>query len=179
MTKKALVIRSVPVALLAIFGVFLWVSLGDDGTKRVVPSALLDAQFPSFRLSDLLDKNSWHTDLPKGQPMLVNVWATWCPGCYVEHPYLVKLAAQGVRIIGVNFKDNRTQAVAFLAEKGDPFHLSLYDEKGVLAVDLGVTGAPETYFVDSGGVIRYRHVGIISEQNWTKILAGKLQALSN
>ena len=106
-----------------------------------------------------------------GEPLLLNVWATWCISCRVEHPYLQRLADEGVTIYGVNYKDDSDDARQWLADLGDPYRASIVDAMGTLGLDLGVYGAPETYFIDSRGVIRYRHVGVIDERIWTTRLA--------
>uniref|UniRef100_UPI0038F8041D DsbE family thiol:disulfide interchange protein n=1 Tax=Streptomyces galilaeus TaxID=33899 RepID=UPI0038F8041D len=89
-----------------------------------------------------------------GEPLLLNVWATWCPTCYAEHYYLNKLADQGVKIIGLNYKDDRNKAVGWLNELGNPYLISLFDGNGMLGLDLGVYGAPETFLIDANGVVR-------------------------
>ena len=101
---------------------------------------------------------------------LINVWATWCISCRVEHPYLTRLAAEGVPIYGINYKDDPQEAVNWLVQLGDPYRLSVVDAEGSLGLDLGVYGAPETYVVDRNGVVRYRHVGVVDERVWTEIL---------
>lgn len=128
---------------------------------------------PAFSLPDLHqpDKMITAADL-QGQPMLVNVWATWCPSCHVEHPYLLKLAREnGVSIVGLNYKDEREAAKEWLARLEDPYIFSIYDEEGRLGLDLGVYGAPETYIVDANGIIRYRHVGVVDEKVWETVLS--------
>ena len=102
----------------------------------------------------------------KGQPVLLNIWATWCPSCHMEHPYFMQLAKQGVPIIGINYKDDRASAMKWLAELGNPYLFSIFDEKGSLGFDLGVYGAPETYLIDKDGIIRYKHVGVVDERVW-------------
>ena len=93
--------------------------------------------------------------------MLLNVWATWCISCRVEHPYLQKLAGEGVPIYGVNYKDDTQAAREWLVEFGDPYLGSIVDEEGSFGLDLGVYGAPETYFIDAEGVVQ--HLGDGSE----------------
>jgi cytochrome c biogenesis protein CcmG/thiol:disulfide interchange protein DsbE len=102
--------------------------------------------------------------------MLLNVWATWCPTCYGEHTYLKQLAGQGIYIVGMNYKDERAKAINWLAELGNPYQINLYDPDGMLGLDLGVYGAPETFFIDSQGIIRYRHVGDVNPEVWASTL---------
>jgi cytochrome c biogenesis protein CcmG/thiol:disulfide interchange protein DsbE len=91
------------------------------------------------------------------------VWATWCYSCRVEHPYLLALAAQGVPIYGLNYKDESDKARQWLSELGDPYRLNIADRDGTVGLDLGVYGAPETYVLGPDGVIVHRHVGVLDE----------------
>src|SRR5471032_278228 len=113
----------------------------------------------------------------QGKPALVNVWGTWCISCRVEHPVLNKLAQQGVLIYGINYKDDNAEALKWLQEFHNPYQLNIRDEQGTLGLDLGVYGAPETFFIDAKGVIRYKHVGVIDETVWREQLATVYQSL--
>lgn len=160
----------IPLAVFVVMAGFLYKGLFLD--KETLPSALIDKPFPEFELPTVKDPSRIVTrnDL-LGQISLVNVWATWCPSCRVEHPYLVKLAKQeGVAIFGVDYKDQRDQAVRWLEQLHDPYIFSIEDVDGRLGIDLGVYGAPETYLVDSKGMIRYKHVGVIDERLWQTTL---------
>ena len=105
-----------------------------------------------------------------GKPFLLNVWATWCPSCRVEHPTFLKLQQSGVRIIGLNYKDEDLTAKKYLEIHGNPYEEVVVDALGSLVLDLGVTGAPETFFIDAKGTIRYRHVGVIDDRVWNETL---------
>ncbi|MEZ9058795.1 DsbE family thiol:disulfide interchange protein [Vibrio pelagius] len=149
---------------------------GDDPTK--LESVLIGKEVPEFRLEDLAEPGKLYDQaIFKGEPLLLNVWATWCPTCYAEHSYLNKLAAQGVKIIGLNYKDDRTKAVGWLNELGNPYLISLFDGNGMLGLDLGVYGAPETFLIDANGVVRYRHVGDVNPTNWASTLEPMYQDL--
>ena len=139
---------------------------GDDPTR--LESALVGKPVPEFRLEslELPGKVYDRSVLLTGQPLLLNVWATWCPTCRAEHQYLNMLATQGVRVVGLNYKDDRLKAVNWLNTLGNPYILSLYDGDGMLGLDLGVYGAPETFLIDGRGIIRYRHAGDMNEQVW-------------
>jgi len=153
--------------------------LGHDPSELQL--ARKDQPVPVFSLPDLHqpDKLITEADL-KGRPMLVNVWATWCPSCRVEHPYLLKLAREyGVTIVGLNYKDEREAALRWLVELEDPYAISVFDEEGRLGLDLGVYGAPETYVIDAGGVIRYRHVGVVDEKVWQTVLAPLIESFGS
>lgn len=141
---------------------------GDDPTR--LESALVGKPVPVFRLESL-DPPGKVVDqsvLKDGKPMLLNVWATWCPTCRAEHQYLNTLAAKGVRVVGMNYKDDRQKAITWLNTLGNPYALSLYDGDGMLGLDLGVYGAPETFLIDGHGIIRYRHAGDMNDRVWNE-----------
>lgn len=98
-------------------------------------------------------------DLASGDITLVNFWASWCPPCRAEHPYLLELQSQGYRVAGINFRDLQDQATAYLADDGNPFFATGFDPRGRSAIDWGVTAPPETFIVGRDGTVLYRHVG--------------------
>lgn len=132
-----------------------------------LPSQLIGKNIPEFSLTVLNDPSLTlgRDDLDR-MPALINVWATWCIACRVEHAYLNQLAENGVTIYGLNYKDERAAALQWLSRFGNPYILNLFDERGKLGLNMGVYGAPETYVLDSRGKIRYRHVGIMSDSVW-------------
>lgn len=146
---------------------------------KALESALVGKTVPDFQLESVLDEKQILTaDVVKtGSPRLLNVWATWCPTCYAEHQYLTELAKSGVEIVGVDYKDERSKAIRFLATYGDPYKAIIYDPKGSLGLDLGVYGAPETFIVDGNGVIRYRHAGDVNAKVWAEKLQPIYQKL--
>ena len=165
----------VPLALFLLVAVFLYRGLYLDPAE--LPSAMIGKPFPAFNLPTVQgDKTLTHADL-QGKPALVNVWATWCISCRVEHPVLNKLAEKGVVIYGINYKDDNASALKWLAEFHNPYQLDIRDEDGNLGLNLGVYGAPETFFIDAKGVIRDKFVGVIDETVWREQLAAKYQAL--
>lgn len=159
----------IPFAIFIVLAAFFWRGLSLDPNE--MPSALIDKTFPEFSLPSLPEENPSLTreDL-LGQVSLVNVWATWCAACKYEHPVLNTLAEQGVPIVGINYKDNTPAALQWLEELGNPYVFNIVDAKGVLGINLGVFGAPETYVVDKQGVIRYKHVGIVDMPVWNTVL---------
>ncbi|MDO2947248.1 DsbE family thiol:disulfide interchange protein [Aeromonas simiae] len=159
----------IPFVVFMLGALFLFRGLYSD--PRKLESVLVGKEVPVFTLQDIFDLSKQHDrSLLTGRPMLLNVWATWCPTCYSEHEYLKALASQGIAIIGMNYKDDRTKAIGWLKELGNPYQVTLYDPDGMLGLDLGVYGAPETFFIDSQGIIRYRHVGDINPQVWESSL---------
>ena len=155
----------IPLALFV--GLSLVLLLGLDKDPTELPSALVGEAFPVFNLPSLKDEQNVVTEQDfNGEVVLVNVWATWCFACRIEHPMLNKLSEQGVKIIGLNYKDQRAGALAWLVERGDPYQFNIFDAKGSLGIDLGVYGAPETYLVDADGIIRHRRVGVVDDRVW-------------
>ncbi len=118
--------------------------------------------FPEFQLNDL-NGNPIQTKSLNGIK-LINVWASWCITCLVEHPFLTKLSDTNIQIIGLNYKDSDTKAIAWLQKHGNPYLFSIYDPRGDLAFDLGVTGAPESYLIFDNKVLAH----IQGEMNQTK-----------
>jgi cytochrome c biogenesis protein CcmG, thiol:disulfide interchange protein DsbE len=160
---------------LVFLGVELRVKSGDY-SPTAMPSALVDKPLPDFDLPTLNGERAGPGDMP-AQAYLVNVWATWCPTCHYEHPFLVELQRRGIPIIGVDYKDSADAAQRWLQEKGDPYVMTLFDADGQFGLDLGVTGAPETYLVDSNGIVRFRFQGALDEKVWLKEFAPRVAAL--
>ncbi|WP_327124104.1 DsbE family thiol:disulfide interchange protein [Nitrincola sp. A-D6] len=144
-----------------------------------LPSALIDRPFPEFALPSLYEPERvlTHEDV-KGEIALLNVWATWCPTCKEEHEQLNKIGLEeGIPIYGLNYKDDPELARDWLQRYKDPYSKVIVDREGRLGLDLGVYGAPETYILDSSGVIRYRHVGEVDEKAWQH-LKGLMDAIA-
>ena len=154
-----------PLGFFVVLVGFLYVGLFRD--PREVPSPLVDKPAPAFRLAQLNDpsKQLGPADL-KGQVWLLNVWASWCVSCRVEHPLLVELAKTNVvPVIGLNYKDTNALGKRWLAENGDPYQVSVVDADGRVGIDWGVYGVPETFVVDKNGVIRYKQIGPITQES--------------
>lgn len=171
-----------PLALFLALAVALFLQLtrnaqGDD--PQALESALLGKPLPALSLP-LLEKPQQVIALHKLSergPLLLNVWATWCPTCHAEHRFLNQLAAEGVRVVGLNYKDDRRKAISWLEELGNPYALSLYDGDGMAGMELGVYGAPETFLIDAEGKVRYRLAGAMTPEVWeTQVKALWLQA---
>jgi len=155
MNRKLLI----PLAVFVVVLGFLFVGLTLN--PREVPSPLVGKPAPAFRLArlDQPDQLLAPADLA-GKVWLLNVWASWCVSCRVEHPLLVELSkAKVVPIVGLNYKDRRDLGLQWLAQHGDPYDVSVVDADGRVGIDWGVYGVPETFVVDKQGVIRYKHIG--------------------
>lgn len=166
----------IPLGIFTVLAVLFYRGLDIDPTE--MPSALIDKPMPMFSLPDLLEGKALIDESAlKGQVSLLNVWATWCVSCRAEHPYLMELAERGVRIVGVNYKDDAEAARAWLRDLHNPYALNISDPDGYLGLDLGVFGAPETYVVDAQGIIRYKHVGVVDERVWSTQLQPVIEGL--
>ncbi len=152
----------IPLGVFGLLAVFLFIGLSLKPSE--IPSPLLDKAAPAFALPQLHepDENFTPADL-RGQVWLFNVWASWCVSCRDEHPLLLDLARTGeVPIYGLNYKDQRQDAVRWLQQLGNPYIASAYDLEGQVGIDYGVYGVPETYVIDREGVIRHKHIGPIT-----------------
>jgi cytochrome c biogenesis protein CcmG/thiol:disulfide interchange protein DsbE len=155
---------SIPLAVFALLMVFFAVGLTRD--PREVPSPLIGKPAPAFTLAQLhAPERTLGTSDLRGQVWLLNVWASWCVSCRVEHPLLLELAkANVVPVVGLDYKDKAEEGKAWLAQHGDPYRTSVMDPDGRVGIDWGVYGVPETFVVDKQGVIRYKHIGPVTAQ---------------
>lgn len=144
--------------------------------KSVIPSPLIGKPVPSFFLPrlDALDLKFSPTDL-LGEVWLLNVWASWCVSCVVEHALLVKFLEREVPIVGLNYKDTPENAISWLQQHGDPYYISVIDANGMVSLDWGVYGVPETFLIDKQGVIQYKHIGPLDEFEIKNTLLPRLQ----
>ncbi len=156
-------------ALLVLAGYF---AIGLTRDPHDLPSVLLDRPLPQIDLPSINAQTpTFANDTFKGRVALLNVFASWCPSCRVEHPTLIALAREKrVAIYGLNWKDSALERDAWLRELGNPYTAVGDDALGRTAIDLGVTGAPETFVIDQSGRIRYKQIGPITDEVWTDIL---------
>ena len=166
---------------LAVFIVLLgFLAVGLKLNPREVPSPLIDKPAPAFQL-ERLDQPNQIVKLEdlRGQVWLLNVWASWCVACIQEHPVLVEFSKSGaLPIYGLNYKDRREDAKAWLAKNGNPYNVSIVDADGRVGIDYGVYGVPETFLIDKQGVIRFKQIGPVTPevlQDKILPLARKLQ----
>ncbi|MCU7916940.1 MAG: DsbE family thiol:disulfide interchange protein [Candidatus Thiodiazotropha sp. (ex Dulcina madagascariensis)] len=167
---------SIPLLIFAVIAAFLYKGLGMN--PREIPSPLIGKSIPEFSLPTVENAATMvNSENLLGKVYLLNVWATWCVSCRAEHETLVHLSRSGVEIVGLNWKDDRDKALAWLNRLGDPYIINIFDQKGRTAIDLGVYGAPETFLVDSKGVIHYKHAGPISMELFNKTLLPMIEDL--
>lgn len=153
-----------PLFMFLVLAGLLYAGLGRDPT--VVPSPLIGKPAPAFALPALHEpqRTVQSTDL-KGRAYLLNVWASWCPPCREEHPFISDLAESGeIPVYGLNYKDHREDALRWLRRYGDSYEDILHDPRGRLGLDLGVYKVPETFIIGPEGVVRYKHIGPINEK---------------
>lgn len=153
-----------PLGIFIVLVIFLGVGL--TLKPREVPSPLIDKMAPAFRIPQLHEgsKTISPEDM-RGKVWLLNVWASWCVSCREEHPLLVEFARQNMApIYGLNYKDKRENALAWLADGGDPYVVSAHDLDGKVGIDWGVYGVPETFVMDKQGIIRYKQIGPVTPE---------------
>ena len=154
----------VPLGIFLVLVAFLYRGLSLD--PKLVPSPLVGKPMPAFTLTRLQDPNATISDTDiKGKVALLNIWATWCVSCRAEHETLLELARTGkVDIYGLNYKDERAAAQQWLRQLGNPYVANAYDDTGRVGINWGVYGAPETFVIDSQGIIRHKHVGPLTTE---------------
>jgi cytochrome c biogenesis protein CcmG, thiol:disulfide interchange protein DsbE len=154
----------IPLGIFFVLVGFLAAGLRLD--PREVPSPLIDKPAPPFTLPELVDPQRTFSQKDMlGKVWLLNVWASWCVSCREEHPVLVEFSKRKlVPVYGLNYKDDRKDALAWLARLGDPYTMSIMDRDGRIGIDYGVYGVPETYVIDKQGVIRYKQIGPVTPQ---------------
>jgi cytochrome c biogenesis protein CcmG/thiol:disulfide interchange protein DsbE len=160
--------RFLPLIVFLILSVFLYISLWLN--PKELPSPFIDKPFPEFNAITFMDKTFTKQDLV-GKVSLVNVWASWCVTCRAEHAMLMNISRKNkihnnMQIIGINYKDTKIDANKYLNNLYNPYLINIFDEKGMLGLELGVYATPETFIVDKEGIIRYKHIGEITKKVW-------------
>lgn len=166
----------VPIVVFAGLVAVFFVGLGRDPSE--LPSPFLGQPAPTFELPALQDPDATVSSSDyAGKLALVNVWATWCVGCAQEHDYLMQLSARNdVPIYGLNWRDNRADALAWLERLGDPYVASGFDGDGRVGIDWGVYGAPETFLISPDGIVLHKHLGPLDEATWQRDFEPKIAA---
>ena len=173
MKKYFLVIPSIIFFFtIAIFFYFLI----EERNPSELPSALIKKKVPIFETSSLLNKKSFlSTKEFSNEIILVNFFASWCVPCRVEHAFMQSLSNEGIKIIGINYKDDPQQAIQWLEELGNPYSNVAIDSNGRIAIDWGVYGIPETFIVNTKNIIQYRHVGPLTKKEYNKFYSKILE----
>jgi len=168
MKKKLLIIPSI--LFLSILLTFFYLLI-IERDPSAIPSNLLDKNIPKFETESLLRKERFVSSKEFGNEIiLVNFFATWCLPCRDEHIYIKRFSNEkGIRVIGINYKDAPDNAIEWLKNLGNPYSDVPVDDNGRIAIDWGVYGIPETFIVNSKGIIKYRHVGPITKKTYKKI----------
>lgn len=165
----------IPAAIfLALAGV-LYVGVVHSPNKSTMQSALLGKQVPAFSLPVLGSDAKLTNTQFAGRPWVLNVWGTWCVACREEHEVLMAISRQNaVPLIGLDWKDEDEAATQWLAQLGNPYTAVVADRDGRAAIDFGVYGAPETFFIDADGRVQYRHVGPMTAEVWQREFLSRL-----
>ena len=168
MKKKLLIIPSI--LFLSILLTFFYLLI-IERDPSAIPSNLLDKNIPKFETESLLRKEKFISSKEFGNEIiLVNFFATWCLPCRDEHIYIKRFSNEkGMRVIGINYKDNSKKTIQWLKNLGNPYSNIPIDKNGRIAIDWGVYGIPETFVVSSKGIIKYRHIGPVTKKIYKKI----------
>lgn len=159
--------KLIPLLLFLALTVLLVVGLQNADTKSIIDSPLIGKPTPDFALTDMHSGAVITPDTLRGQAYLLNVWASWCPECQVEHSVITAIAdTDEIPVVGLNYKDADANARRWLSQFGNPYDLILVDLDGRVAIEFGVYGAPETFLVDAGGIIRFKQTGALHRDVW-------------
>jgi cytochrome c biogenesis protein CcmG/thiol:disulfide interchange protein DsbE len=165
----------VPIGLFAALIAFFYVGLGRD--KQTLPSPLIGKTAPQFQLSTVEDPTRTVSSQDfAGRAYVLNIWGTWCPGCRQEHAVLLEIARRNLApIVGIDWKDDLQLAQQWLDELGNPYAVTGFDVEGRVAIDWGAYGAPETFLVNSQGIVIHKHTGPLSIAAWESDFVPKLK----
>ena len=168
MKKKILILP--PIFFFLILSIFFYLLIIERNPSEV-PSNLLNKNVPIFEAQSLFKNEKFISSQEiKNEIILVNFFATWCKPCRDEHVYIKRFSNEkGIKVIGINYKDNSKKTTKWLKKLGNPYSNVLIDKNGKIAIDWGVYGIPETFIVNSSGIIKYRHVGPITDKIYKKI----------
>jgi cytochrome c biogenesis protein CcmG, thiol:disulfide interchange protein DsbE len=167
-----------PIVLCLVLGVFFMLGLREDRDIHAIPSPLLGKKAPEFALPDVLEPAKTVSNRTlAGQVYVLNVWATWCGACRVEHPALLAIAQQkAVPIVGLDWKDERPLAQQWLQTLGNPYDWVAFDSVGNTAIDFGVYGAPETFLISGDGRVLFKYISAMTPEVWQKEFLPRIAA---
>lgn len=162
--------------------------LGAGGVRMLRPvrennldagQALLNKAAPKFTLPDLFSSTQTHTEqIFSNKVSLLNIWASWCASCRQEHPLLMKMKSQRTALLyGVNFLDAQEDGLEYLTSHGDPYDINLSDEHGAIGDPYHITALPLSYLIDKKGIIRYRHIGVLTESYFDAVVSPAIHQL--
>lgn len=160
---KKIYLIILPLAFVGIISLFFVLNLNYENEDILIVSDI-----PDFKMTDLSGNKIDRSVFTENEYKLINVWATWCINCKLEHGFLMYLKQENFKIIGLNYKDNIEKANKWLVQFGNPYKKNIFDQKGELGFELGVAGAPETYLVNKQNKILYKHIGIMNEDIWNQ-----------
>jgi len=168
MKNKLLILPSIFFAI--ILSIFFYLLITERNPSEI-PSNLLNKNVPFFEAESLFKNEKFISSQElKNEIILVNFFATWCKPCRDEHVYIKRFSnKKGIKVIGINYKDNSKKTIEWLKNLGNPYSDVLIDKNGRVAIDWGVYGIPETFIVNPSGIIKYRHVGPITSKIYKKI----------
>ena len=167
---------AIPIVVFLLLVVIFSFGLFND--PRELPSPFLGEPAPAFEVESLTEPGRIVGSADyAGKMALVNVWATWCGGCRQEHPFLMQLArTNAIQIYGINWRDNREEALRWLQQLGDPYEFSAFDADGRVGIDWGVYGAPETFLVSPEGIVLHKHLGPLTAASWQEDFVPLIEA---
>lgn len=158
--------KFIPLSIFLVLAIFLYISLSLN--PKELPSPFINKPFPEVLATTFKNKNFSKKQL-LNKVSLVNFWASWCVTCRAEHQMLIKIAQEkNLQLIGINYKDTKTEANKYLKMLGNPYRFNVFDNQGKLGLELGVYATPETFIVDKKGIIRFKHTGEITKNIWLK-----------
>jgi cytochrome c biogenesis protein CcmG/thiol:disulfide interchange protein DsbE len=168
-----------PLLFFVALAVVLWRGLSLN--PQQLPSALINKPIPVFALSELHHPETLFSEHQLyGHVTLLNVWATWCSNCRLEHPVLIDISqTQHIPIYGLDYKDSRTRAIQWLQQYGNPYRAVGFDQEGKVAINFGVYGTPETFIIDQHGIIRFKHIGPITQDVWENEIKSEIKRLGS
>jgi cytochrome c biogenesis protein CcmG/thiol:disulfide interchange protein DsbE len=174
---EILAMKFIPLILFICVSFFLWRGLSVD--PHTLPSPFINKSLPDFALPELIQPEKiFHSRELRGHVTLLNIFASWCISCRVEHPIFMNLVAdKKIILYGVDYKDSRNTVLQWLKTEGNPYRKIGFDEKGNVAINLGVYGTPETFLIDKKGVIRDKYIGPVTEEVWENQLKPEVDKL--
>ncbi len=174
---KKIWVALIPLVVFIVLIALLFVNLSTH--NEILPSPLIGKTIPAFEHQTLYSNQTMTQDDFKGEPWLLNVFGSWCPSCQYEHPLVTALANSGrIKVVGLNWKDEASDADQWLKRWGNPYHEILVDYEGDTAINLGVYGAPESFLIDATGTIVYKISGVLTQKNISQELLPLIDKIS-